>query len=171
MVLLVIINIPRRWRPLRALGACGTWLGAPLWRWGATSGRYNAPPMCEVILMKQMEVTESSKGTTREKKLQEVLRVEENHIKTITKVIRSSKEIYHNLPIGTTILCHDSSTLHEFTTSKIRWCNIAMKFKVDNINKIYYFDYLTRNNASTMSLLRVWDSFLRNGSHQIPSTI
>ena len=46
-----------------------------------------------------------------------------------------------------------------------------MKFKVNNINKISYFDYLTRNNASTISLLRVWNSFLRNESHQIPSTI
>ena len=43
---MIIINIPRRWRPLWALGACGTWWGAPLRRWGATSGRYNAPPMC-----------------------------------------------------------------------------------------------------------------------------
>ena len=73
--------------------------------------------------------------------------------------------------MGNTTLCHDFSTLHEFTTSKIRWCNIAMKFKVENINKISYFDYLTRNNPSTISLLRVWDSFLRNESHQIPSTI
>ena len=43
-----------------------------------------------------------------------------------------------------------------------------MKFKVDDINKISYFDYLTRNNASTMSLLRVWDVFLRNEGHKIP---
>ena len=43
---MIIINIPRRWRPLWALGACGTWWGAPLRALGATSGRHNAPPMC-----------------------------------------------------------------------------------------------------------------------------
>ena len=57
----------------------------------------------EVMLMKKMEVIESSKGTTREKTLQEVLRDEKNHIETITKVITRWKEIYHNLPMGTTI--------------------------------------------------------------------
>ena len=98
-----------------------------------------------------------------------MLKNEEKHIGTIIKVITRWKEIYHNLPIGTTIFCHDFSTLHELTTSKIRWCNIAMKFKADNVTKISYFDYLTRNNASTMSLLCVWDVYLRNEGHQIPS--
>ena len=55
---MVIISIPRRWRPhmgagrlwhmvgtTSALYRCGA---APLWALGATSGRYNAPPMCHV---------------------------------------------------------------------------------------------------------------------------
>ncbi len=100
-----------------------------------------------------------------------MLNDEQDHIRILTSVITRWKEIYHKLPVGTAIFCHDFSTLHEFTASKIRWCNIAMKSKDHNLTTISYFDYLTRNKASTISLLRVWNSFLRNESHQIPSTI
>ena len=43
---MIIINIPRRWRPLWALGACGTWLGAPLRRWGAPHRGAIMPHLC-----------------------------------------------------------------------------------------------------------------------------
>ena len=48
----------------------------------------------------------------REKTIEEVLKDEEIHIETLAKVLNQWKEIYHNLPSGTGMFCHDFSTLH-----------------------------------------------------------
>ena len=87
----------------------------------------------------------------KKKTIEEVLKDEESHIETLAKVFNRWKEIYHNLPSGTVIFCHNFSTLHEVTTSKIRWCNIAMKFNTTNADLFLYFDYLRRNKASNAS--------------------
>ena len=108
-------------------------------------------------------------GSENEKKIGDVLKEEEEHIKIVRSITKVWKEIYSSIPIGTVIFCHDNSTIHESNSTKVRWCNISMRYRTDNDTiRTLKFDYLTKHKNSTLLVLLAWNLFLRHDAHYIP---
>ena len=116
-----------------------------------------------------MMIVLDKNGTENMKKIGDVLKEEERHKETVKCITKVWKQIYDSLPIGTVIFCHDNSTVHESNTTKVRWCNISMRYRKDNgMIETLRFDYLTKNKSSTTLVLLAWDLFLKHDRHYIP---
>lgn len=115
-----------------------------------------------------MTVTDKN-GLGNEKKISDVLIEEKKHLETVKCITKVWKEIYDSLPIGTIIFFHDNSTVHESNSTKVRWCNISMRYrKYDGTVQTLRFDYLTKNKNSTTLVLLAWNLFFKYDSHYIP---
>ena len=66
------------------------------------------------------------------KKIGDVLKEDEEHKDTVKSITKVWKQIYDSLPIGTVIFYHGNSTVHESNFTKVRWCNISMRYRKDN---------------------------------------
>ena len=116
-----------------------------------------------------MMIVLDKNGTENMKKIGDVLKEEEEHKETVKCISRVWKQVYDSLPIRTVILCHDNSTVHESNSTKVRWCNISMRYrKNDGTIQILRFDYLTKNKNSTTLVLLAWDLFLKYDKNYIP---
>ena len=116
-----------------------------------------------------MMVVLDKNGMENIKKIGDVLKEEEEHKDTVKSITKVWKQIYDPLPIGTVIFCHDNSTVHESNSTKVRWCNISMRYRKDNYSiQTLRFDYLTKNKNSTTLVLLAWNFFLKHHSHYIP---
>ena len=115
-----------------------------------------------------MTVTDKN-GLGNEKKISDVLNEEKKHLETVKYITKVWKEIYDSLSIGTIIFFHDNSTVHESNSTKVRWCNISMRYrKYDGTVQTLRFDYLTKNKNSTTLVLLAWNLFFKYDSHYIP---
>ena len=116
-----------------------------------------------------MMVVLDKNGLENQKKIGDVIKQEEEHIQTVKCITKVWKEIYHSLPIDTVIFCHDNSTVHESNSTKIRWCNISMRYRTYNGTiQTLRFDYLTKNKNSTTLVLLAWNLFLKHHKNYIP---
>ena len=108
-------------------------------------------------------------GLENRKKIGDVIKDEEEHIETVKCITKVWKQIYDSLSNDTVIFCHDNSTVHESNSTKVRWCNISMRYrKDDGMIQTLRFDYLTKNKNSTTLVLLAWDLFLTHDVHYIP---
>ena len=108
-------------------------------------------------------------GLENIKKIGDVLKKEAEHMETVKCITKVWKQIYDSLPNGTVIFCHDNSTVHESNSTKVRWCNISMRYRTNNNTiQTLRFDYLTKNKNSTTLVLLAWNLFLKHEQHYIP---